>query len=308
MRIKNLKAKNIYNHGKDLNMSLNEQENIILIRQPNDENSFIPFIPDFLEIVDFLLFNDSYTYVKNMLSNQSLIECTLERKGVEYTFGIKGNCSEKAKDGCVRKRNVLDWYCIVPEKELQGKNGGWLEAQLCCDAQEYFYPKALESWFKFDKDNEVNLSANLLETEIGLLNTMARYNRRDFVSFETEIQKLIQEFHEIKINDYLSIGLNKDKEYVLLFHGEEMTQQKDLDLVNFCGWINNLKIFERLYRLTGENGNLPVFIDGVFDGVLAEHKQVLIERLRETGRQVFIISRKRDEEMEKLCDKVLVLN
>jgi hypothetical protein len=117
MRIKNLKAKNIYSHESDLNMSINEQENIILIRQPNDENYFIPFTPDFLEIVDFLLFNDSYTYVKNMLSNQSLIECTLERKGVEYTFGIKGNYSQKAKDGYVRMRSVLDWYCIVPEKE-----------------------------------------------------------------------------------------------------------------------------------------------------------------------------------------------
>ena len=64
----------------------------------------------------------------------------------------------------------------------------------------------------------------------------------------------------------------------------------------------------RLFRLTGDNGNLPVFIDGVFDGVLAEHKQVLIEKLRETGRQVFIVSRERDEEIEKLCDKVLTVN
>ena len=306
MRIKKITAKDMF-EIKNFEMEISNMDNIIFVFEPYSDNPFCDY-SDFLELIDFLFFNDSYTMAKNNMHINTLVECTMEKDGVEYTIGVKGSCSKTKKDGKVRMRNVLDWYCIVPEAELQSENGGWLGAQLSCDPQEYFYPNKLKSWSRFDKDNEVNFSADLVQTEIGLLNTMARYNRRDFVSFETEIQKLIQEFHEIKINDYLSIGLNKDKEYVLLFHGEEMTQQKDLDLVNFCGWINNLKIFERLYRLTGDNGNLPVFIDGVFDGVLAEHKQVLIEKLRETGRQVFIVSRERDEEIEKLCDKVLTVN
>ena len=308
MRIKNLKAKNIYSHGSDLNMSINEQESIILIRQPNDENYFIPFTSDFLEIVDCLLFNDSYTYVKNMLSNQSLIECTLERKGVEYTFGIKGNCSKKTKDGYVRMRSVLDWYCIVPEKELQGKNGGWLGAQLSCASQEYFYPEELREFTRFRKDTYADSPTDFIHWErFSELKRTAKYNELD-VDLEKKLQEIINECSEIRLDARLSVRLNEDKEYVLYWYGEEVTAQEDLELINFCGWINNLNILKRLYEFVGEEGDFPIFIESDFDSDLGQYKDVLIKKLRETGRQVFIISQKRDEGLEKLCDKVLVLN
>lgn len=307
MRIKNLKAKNIYSHGSDLNMSINEQENIILIRQPNDENYFIPFTPDpdFLEIVDCLFFNDSYTYVKNMLSNQSLIECTLKRKGVEYTFGIKGNYSQKAKDGYVRMRNVLDWYCIVPEDELQSENGGWLGAQLSCDPQEYFYPKNLETFSNFTKDTNADSPITFIYDEVfEWLKLMAKYNKRQ-VDLEKKLYELIDTFGEMKIDDLRSIRLNEDKDYALFFYGEEVTETNDLMLVNFFGWINNLNILKGLCEIVGEESDFPIFIESDFDGDLGQYKDVLIKKLRETGRQVFIVSRKRDEEIEKYCDKVI---
>ena len=306
MRIKKLKANDMWDIKK-LKIEFTDTDNIIFVFEPYSDNPFSCY-SDFLELIDFLLFNDSYTGAKNNMHINTLAECTMEKNGVEYTIGVKGNCSETKKDGKVRMRNVLDWYCVVPENELQGENGGWLGAQLSCDPQQYFYPKALKSWSQFDKNNEVNLSANLLETEEGMLNTYAKYNRRDFVNFEIENQKLIKEFCEIKINKDISIGLNEEDEYVLRFYGIEVTQQEDLGLVSFCGWINNLKIFEKLWIHAGEKGKLPVFIEKERGDSLSVYKNVLIEKLRETGRQVFIVSHERDEEMEKLCDKVIIVN
>ena len=307
MRIKNLNAKNIYNHGKKLNMSFIEKENIILIRQPNDERWILPE-DDFLDSVDVLFFNDSYTHVKNMLSNKSLIECTLERKGIEYTFGIKGNYSGKAKDGYVRMRSVLDWYCIVPEKELQGKNGGWLGAQLSCASKEYFYPEELREFARFQKDTYADSPTNFIHWEgFNELKRESKYNKLD-VDLEKKLQEIINECSEIRLDERISVRLNEGKEYVLCCYGEETVQQEDLELVNFCGWINNLNILKRLYEIVGEEGDFPIFIESAFDGDLGQYRDALIEKLRETGRQVFIISQKRDEELEKLCDKVLVLN
>lgn len=123
------------------------------------------------------------------------------------------------------------------------------------------------------------------------------------------MQKLIGNFSEIKINEHLSVGLDKQKEYVLLFDGrivpEETLNKREELLVNFCGWINNLNVLTDLCEFVAESGVFPVFIDSVFDGALSEYKDVLIKELRKTGRQVFIISHKHDEEMEKLCDKVI---
>lgn len=309
MRIKNLEAKNIYNDGKKFNMSFTEKDNIILIRQPNDENSFIPFTSDFLEIVDCLFFNDSYTYVKNMLSNQSLIKCTLERKGVEYTFGFKGSCSEKAKDGFVRMKNVLDCFCVIPETALQGKNGGWLGAQLCCDAKEYFYPKALEEFARFDKDTYAESPANFIYgEEFSWLQCVAKDGKCE-VYLEEKLQALIRDYTAIQLDEHLSVGLDEKQEYVLLFDGEiipeEMLSEEEELLVNFCGWINNLNILKELYEIVGEHGSFPVFIDKVFDGCLAEHQEVLFAELRKTGRQAFIISHKQNEIIEKYYDKII---
>ena len=84
-----------------------------------------------------------------------------------------------------------------------------------------------------------------------------------------------------------------------------MTTQEDLELVNFCGWLNNLNILKKLYESVGEEGDFPVFITSDFGGEFEKYKGALIEKLRETGRQVFIISRKREEEIEKYCDKIV---
>lgn len=311
MRIKNLKVKNIYNDGKKLNMSFTEKENIILIRQPNDENSFIPFTPDFLELTDFLFFNDSYTCVKNMLSNKSLLECTLEKDGVEYTIGVKGNCSKAKKDGKVCMQNVSNWYCILPEKKLQGKNGGWLGAQLSCEPQEYFYPYALQDFSKFYKDTYADSPADFVYgEEFSWLQRMAKYNKCE-VDLEKKLHALINDFTAIKLDEHISVGLDQKGEYVLLFDGEtvpdEMLSVEEELCVNFCGWTNNLNVLKELCEFVGEEGDFPVFIDKAFDDCLGEHKHALFAQLQKTGRQVFIVSRKHDEDIEKYCDCAIVL-
>ena len=312
MRIKNLKVKNIYGDGKKWNVSFTQKENIILIRQPNDENSFMLFTTDFLEIVDCLFFNDSYAYAKNMLSKNSLIECKMEKDGVDYTFGAKGNHSKTKKDGKVWVQNVLDWYCIVPEKELEGRNGGWLGAQLSCEAQEYFYPYALRDFSTFYKDTCADSPTNFAYgEELNWLNLQAHYNKRQ-VDVEKKLQKIVEDFQAITINEHLSVGLNKQKEYVLLFDGrivsEKTLNEREERLVNFCGWINNLNVLTDLCEFVAESGVYPVFVDNVLDGVLSEYKEVLIKELRKTGRQVFIISHKHDENVEKYCDKVVEIS
>lgn len=306
MRIKRLKARNVYKHGKKLNTSFMEKENIILIRQPNDEKWILPE-DDFLDLADVLFFNDSYAYVKNTLSNQSLVECTLERKGVEYTFGIKGNCGQKTKDGYVRMRAVLDWFCIIPEKELQGEKGGWLGAQVSCASQEYFYPEELRGFARFHKDTYADSPADFIHWEgFSELKRTAKYNKID-VDLEKKLQELINDFREITLNEQISVWLNENGEYVLLFYGEEVALEES-ELVEFCGWMNNLNILKKLYEAVGEEGDFPVFIDIEFDGEFAKYKGALIEKLRETGRQVFIVSRKREEDLEKLCDKTVEIN
>ena len=300
MRIKNLKVNNVFGI-KNLDVKFSETDNIISIRKSYD----VLFGTTFLEIMQFLFFNDSSTHAKCLVSKNTVIECTTEKDGVEYTFGVKGNYSRKAKDGYVCMRNVLNWYCIVPEKELLGKNGGWLCAQLSYEPQEYFYPKNLETFSYFTQDTNADSPITFIYDEVfEWLKLMAKYNKRQ-VDLEKKLYELIDTFGEMKIDDSRSIRLNEDKDYALFFNGEEVTETTDLMLVNFFGWINNLNILKRLYEFVGEESDFPIFIESDFDSDLGQYKDVLIKKLRETGRQVFIVSQKRDEGLEKLCDKVL---
>lgn len=305
MRIKNLKAQNFYDM-KELDIHFSEKDDIIFVFEPYDETTDkIPFSDSFFDLKDLLLFNDSYTYVKATVSKNTFLECTLTKNGVECTFSLKGNGSKVKKNGCIWVEKVSHWNCIIPENVLQDENGGWLETQLAYDSQEYFYPKGLEDVAFFKKDAFADSPTEFIHwEEFRELKRWATYNKIE-VDLEKKLQEIINNFSEIKLNERVSVRLNEEKEYVLCFYGEEVTQQEDLELINFCGWINNLNILKKLCEHVGEDGSLPVFIDNVFDGILAEYKEVLIEKLRETGRQVFIISHKHDEEMEKLCDKVI---
>ena len=303
MRIKNLKVNDVFGI-KNLDVKFSGTDNIISIRKSYD----VLFGTTFLEIMQFLFFNDSSTHAKCLVSKNTVIECTTEKDGVEYTFGVKGNYSRKAKDGYVCMRNVLNWYCIVPEKELLGENGGWLCAQLSYEPQEYFYPKNLETFSNFTKDTNADSPITFIYDEVfEWLKLMAKYNKRQ-VDLEKKLYELIDTFGEMKIDDSRSIRLNEDKDYALFFNGEEVTETTDLMLVNFFGWINNLNILKGLCEYVGEESDFPIFIESDFDSDLGQYKDVLIKKLRETGRQAFIISKKRDEGLEKLCDKVLVLN
>ena len=303
MRIKNLKVNDVFGI-KNLDVKFSGTDNIISIRKSYD----VLFGTTFLEIMQFLFFNDSSTHAKCLVSKNTVIECTTEKDGVEYTFGVKGNYSRKAKDGYVCMRNVLNWYCIVPEKELLGENGGWLCAQLSYEPQEYFYPKNLETFSYLTKDTNADSPITFIYDEVfEWLKLMAKYNKRQ-VDLEKKLYELIDTFGEMKIDDSRSIRLNEDKDYALFFNGEEVTETTDLMLVNFFGWINNLNILKGLCEYVGEESDFPIFIESDFDSDLGQYKDVLIKKLRETGRQAFIISKKRDEGLEKLCDKVLVLN
>lgn len=123
MRIKNLKTKD---NLKELDVSFSSGENIIFVVEPYDETSDeLPFEEErFLGLINCLFFNDSYTYAKNFLQNM-LVECTLEKDDVDYTFGVIGSVAKRRENGCVHMRNLLNWYCNGPEKELQRENGGW---------------------------------------------------------------------------------------------------------------------------------------------------------------------------------------
>lgn len=300
MRIKNLKVNDVFGI-KNLDVKFSETDNIISIRKSYD----VLFGTTFLEVMQFLFFDDSSTRAKCMVSENTVIECTTEKDGVEYTFGVKGNYSRKAKDGYVCMRNVLNWYCIVPEKELLGKNGGWLCAQLSYEPQEYFYPKNLETFSYFTKDTNADSPITFIYDEVfEWLKLMAKYNKRQ-VDLGKKLYELIDTFGEMKIDDLRSIRLNEDKDYALFFNGEEVTETNDLMLVNFFGWINNLNILKGLCEIVGKESDFPIFIESDFDGDLGQYKDVLIKKLRETGRQVFIVSQKRDEGLEKLCDKVI---
>ena len=180
--------------------------------------------------------------------------------------------------------------------------------QLSCASQEYFYPEELREFTRFRKDTYADSPTDFIHWErFSELKRTAKYNELD-VDLEKKLQEIINECSEIRLDARLSVRLNEDKEYVLYWYGEEVTAQEDLELINFCGWINNLNILKRLYEFVGEEGDFPIFIESDFDSDLGQYKDVLIKKLRETGRQVFIISQKRDEGLEKLCDKVLVLN
>ena len=303
MRIKKLKLRN-YSDIKELDVAFSKQDNIISIRKSYD----VLFGTTFLEVMQFLFFDDSSTSAKCMVSENTVIECTTEKDGIEYTFGVKGNYSRKAKDGYVCMRNVLNWYCIVPEKELLGENGGWLCAQLSYEPQEYFYPKNLETFSNFTKDTNADSPITFIYDEVfEWLKLMAKYNKRQ-VDLEKKLYELIDTFGEVKIDDLRSIRLNEDKDYALFFNGEEVTETNDLMLVNFFGWINNLNILKGLCEYVGEDWELPIFIENIFGDFFERYKGVLIEKLRKTERQVFLFLNSQDENVEKYCDKVVTLN
>ena len=290
MIIKNLKARDLY-EIKEWELSFCTKNKIHIV-EPYKETmntDEIPFETTFLELLNFLFFNDCYSYAKNIVRENTLVECTIEKDGIEYTFGVKGRGKHAIKDSIVRLSKILDWYCIVPKKELQGEKGGWLGAQLSYEPQEYFYPCVLEEFARFNEDIYADSPKNFIYGEIfGWLKLMAKHNKRE-VDLEQELKKIINGFETIIIDEQISIGLNDEKEYVFYFYGEELTEQENFDLVNFFGWLNNLNIIKALCEIVGEDGNYPVFLKEKCVVNLAEYKDAIMRELKKTGRQVFII-------------------
>lgn len=290
MRIKKLQIEN-YQNLKKLKLRFFQKENIFYVIDPNQKDSFDAIFDEhyFLGLMNLLFFNDSYTFTKSLVDKNTLIECMVEKDGVECTFGVKGNRTKVKKNQRLCLKNRLDWYCCFPEGLLKRENGYWIETQFGYEPQEYFYPKALKKYFYFQKDMLVESPKKLLQGELlGWLQDMAIFNKRK-VDLVKKIEEILVKFDTIKVDNDISVVLNERKEYVLSAKNGYIPSKENLILINFCAWINNLHILKELCDAVGENGKVPVAIKNFFENGFVAYKDVLLEKLKEMDRQIFIL-------------------
>ena len=175
------------------------------------------------------------------------------------------------------------------------------------NTQEFFYPEILRDIMLFDKNSKIY--DVLIDDEISL----NEYCKQK--GFELDVEKEAENFCRKKelvwVDDNTNLMFNDDYEYLLgnkkhLIYDLTEEQQVFLYLYN---WIQSLKVVSIIYNKLGEESKYPVFVDGVLDKIHNEKMiEFIMEELRSTGRQVFIITHGKNEIVSKYVDQYVEIS
>lgn len=156
----------------------------------------------------------------------------------------------------------------------------------------------------FDKNSKIY--GVLIDDEISL-NEYCKQKGYE-LDVEKEAENYCRKKELVYVDEDTHLMFNDDYEYLLgnkdrLIYDLTEEQQVFLYLYN---WIQSLKIVSNIYDKLGEESKYPIFVDGVLDKIHNEKMiEFIVDELRSTGRQVFIISHTRSEELGKRIDKLV---
>ena len=303
MRIKRIQINNYYNI-KEFSCTIDKNENIINLIEPLecDDGDFFNNNGDFLLAIKMLFENDSCNKLRTRINKGTIVKCDIEHYGVDFTWGIKGHTARVETPEKILYGDTVLWVSECNNDKIENRK--YPKSLFRYNTQEFFYPEILRDIMLFDKNSKIY---DVLIDDETSLNEYSRQKGFE-LNVEKEAESFCREKEFVYVDEDTYLMFTDDYEYLLgnkkhLIYDLTEEQQVFLYLYN---WIQCLKIVSNIYDKLGEESKYPVFVDGVLDKI---HNEKMIEfimgELRSTGRQVFIISHSRSEELGKRIDKLV---
>ena len=303
MRIKRIQINNYYNI-KEFSCTIDKNENIInLIESLEcDDGVFFNNNGDFLSAIKMLFDNDSCNKLRTRINKGTIIKCDIEHYGVDFTWGLKGHTSRVVTPEKILYGDTVLWISECNNDKLEDRK--YPKSLFRYNSQEFFYPEIHREVMFFDEKSYI--PDVIIEGECSL-NEYCKQKGFD-LNIEKEAESFCREKEFVYVDEDTYLLFNDDYEYLLGNKGRliyDLTEEQRVFLYLY-NWIQRLNVVANIYDKLGEESKYPVFVDGVLDKI---HNQKMVEfiidELRGTGRQVFIISHTRSEELGKRIDKLV---
>lgn len=306
MRIKRIQINNYYNI-KEFNCTIDKNENIINLVEPLecDDGDFFNNNGDFLSAIKMLFENDSCNKLRTRINKGTIIKCDIEHYGVDFTWGIKGHTVRVETPEKILYGDTVLWVSECNNDKLENRK--YPKSLFRYNTQEFFYPEILRDIMLFDKNSKIY--GVLIDDEISL-NEYSRQKGFE-LNVEKEAESFCREKELVYVDEDTHLMFTEDYEYLLgnkkhLIYDLTEEQQVFLYLYN---WIQCLKIVSNIYDKLGEESKYPIFVDGVLDKIHNEKMiEFIMDELRSSGRQVFVISHTKLERLSKYSDSVVEIN
>ena len=307
MRIKSLKINDVF-RIKSINAEFGESDNIICMidenENPFEENAFFKVME--------ILFLDSFYKTGGYLCGNGEIQCFCERFESNFLILLKGKQQktelvyqgEKMTGQC----NGVEEICFCGEKV-----SGRMQWVLRADYREIFYPLEMREYGKFNG----NGGNNGMEEVVGAIETECAEGGwflldEQWKILKAKMREYLAEFEGIPFIKKQPLTINQKGELMFqdryfILDAEEYFSEDEYMRIQFLYWLATLNMIKRLCEDIGRDGDLPVFVENLFENLeQGKDNGLLFEEMRKTGRQIFIFLNKRNAEIEKNCDKILV--
>lgn len=305
MRIKKISVKN---HGniQNLSASFSKKDKLIYVVENAREDD--PF-----ECGGFTGFWECFfcAYDKNSDSfdgQKSCLEYECERNGKIFFVRAESCFQErKGKEGSITVTQGVKQSFTYPADldEERARKARLLR-------ERYLYPQKMRefSWFSPIYD-DFNSPMQSLCQEVERGDDYGDLSEKEIAVLKGKFRKFLREFQPIPLTENYMLTFEKDGGYKVLNEvGEnvECLSTDELIRAKFLSWTTAIGWIREAAESLGREGEYPVLAQGLLWGLdEGKDKKMLFDALRKMDAQVFILAEERNEELERYCDKVLIL-
>lgn len=207
------------------------------------------------------------------------------------------------------QRNGVEETCFCGEK-VSGKMK-WI---IGADYREILYPSEMREYCKFNTNGTNNGMSEVVNTVDTKCIPFGWLPEEKWKILKSKMQEYLAGFDGIPFIDAQPLTINRQGELIFrgqysIFETEEYFSEDEYARIQFSYWLTTLNFIKKLCQDIGHDGDLPVFVMGLFEKLeKGKDNGLLFEEMRKTGRQVFIFLYKRDSTIEKFCDKIIVVS
>ena len=308
MRIKSLQVKEAFGIKKT-DVDFDEKDDIVCVVDEfeGDECPFDDPHP-FMSVMNALFL--STFYEADYLRGNGEIQCFCERFEQSFLISLKGKREQAALTYQGKKmtgeRKGVEETCFCGEEV-----GGKMKWIIGADHREILYPSDMRDYCKFEKNSFLGLQ-DVIETIDLECSAFGWLTEEEWEILKRKMREYLAEFDGIPFIEGQPIAINRQGE--LTFQGRDFIldcdkyfSEDEVSRIQFLYWLATLNMIKRLCEDIGRDGDLPVFVEDFFEGLeQGKDHSFLFDEMRKTGRQIFIFLNKRNMEIEKNCDKILV--
>ncbi|MGN1062285.1 MAG: hypothetical protein ACI4RO_04075 [Candidatus Scatosoma sp.] len=307
MRIKRLKVNDV-SGIENFNVEFSDTDNIICIAEKYKDGDNLPFGNRVLDVFEGLFFNCCET---SYIFGYGEIQCLCEKYGKDFLILLQGKSklSEIVYQGkkMIGQKHGVEETCFFDEEI--NKDMRWMARM---DYREFLYPRDMHDYCKSNGflDSAMEEVADSIDSEFS---DSGRLTEEEWKLLKKRKRKYLAESEGIPFIEGQPLTINRkgelmfqDRYDILSDEAEKYFGKDEYARIKFLYWLATLNLIRLLCADIGRDGNLPIFIVDFFEKSDKEKdNSFLFEELRKTGRQAFIILHKRDEEIEKYCDKTI---